>query len=351
MTPVYLSARILVLTLLGALPAVAADVLPLTEQHKKNLGIVTEAATTQAASPALTYSARVTLPPASVRVAAAAGEGLVTQLHVQAGDRVKRGAPLITLSMPGLVDARNALMQAQLRSQLAAGNAARDTKLFSEGLIAESRLRATQSEAQSARASLTAAQSMLSLMGAGKVSGSTLTLTAPIAGVVTESAAEPGQRVDAGMALVKVADLSKLALEIPLSSTQARQVAPGQDVTVVGGPASGRITALLPQLNASQSVLARASLVDPQKLLRPGQSVLVAITGAQSAQSLIVPVAALVWQSSAAYVFVEAEQGFIPTAVKLIRQNASQAEITGLAASSRVAVKGVAALKAQWLEE
>ena len=351
MPPVFLATRILVLALFGAVPAVAADVLPLTAIQKKNLGIATVAAASQAASPALTYAARVTLPPASVRVAAAAGEGLVTQLHVQAGDTVKRGAALITLSMPGLVDAQNALTQARLRSQLAASNAARDSKLFSEGLIAESRLRATQSEAQSARASLTAAQTMLSLMGAGKVSGSMLTLTAPIAGVVTESAAEPGQRVDAGMALVKVADLSKLALEIPLSSTQSQQVKVGQQVRVVGSEASGRVTALLPQLNASQSVLARASLADPQKLLRPGQSVQVAITGAQSAQGLTVSTAALVWQSSAAYVFVETAQGFVPTPVKLIRQNADQAEVTGIAASSRVAVKGVAALKAQWLGE
>jgi RND family efflux transporter MFP subunit len=351
MTAVFLATRILVLALFGAVPAVAAAVLPLTAAQKKNLGITTVAAVSQTASPALTYPARVTLPPASVRVAAAAGDGLVTQLHVQAGDTVKRGAPLVTLSMPGLADAQNALTQARLRSQLAASNAARDATLFGEGLIAESRLRATQSEAQSARASLTAARTMLSLLGQGKVSGSTLTLIAPIAGVVTESAAEPGQRVDAGMALVKVADLSKLALEIPLSPTQAQQVVAGQSVMVVGSPASGRVTALLPQLNASQSVLARASLIDPQKLLRPGQSVQVAIAGAQSAQSLTVPAAALVWKSSAAYVFVETAQGFKPTLVKLIRQNASQSEVTGLAASSRVAVKGVAALKAQWLGE
>ncbi len=351
MTPVILTIRILVLALVGAVPALAADVLPLTPQQQKNLGIATVAAASQNASPALAYTARVTLPPASVRVAAAAGEGLVTQLHVQPGDTVKRGASLITLSMPGLVDAQNALTQARLRAQLAAANAARDAKLFGEGLIAESRLRATQSEAQSARASQRAAQAMLSLMGAGKVSGSLLTLTAPIAGVVTESAAEPGQRVDAGMALVKVADLSKLALEIPLSSTQSQQVKVGQQVKVVGSEASGRITALLPQLNAAQNVLARASLADPQKLLRPGQSVQVALSGAQSAQGLTVPAAALVWQSSAAYVFVETAQGFVPTPVKLVRQNASQAEVTGLAAGSRVAIKGVAALKAQWLGE
>jgi len=353
----YVSTRILVLALLGAAPAFAADVLPLSAAQKKNLGIVTVVAATQDTSPALAYTARVTLPPASVRVAAAAGAGLVTQLHVQAGDTVKRGAPLVTLSMTGLAEAQNALTQARLRSQLAASNAARDEKLFSEGLIAESRLRATRSEAQSAHASLIAAQTALSMMGAGKVTGSSITLTAPIAGVVTESVAEPGQRVDAGMALVKVADLSNLALEIPLSTIQARQVAVGQSVTVTDSKASGRVIALLPQLNASQSVLARASLVDPDKLLRPGQSVRVALPGTsasqgkQPAQTLIVPVAALVWQASRPYVFVETAQGFVPTPVQLIRQNASQAEVTGLAGGSRVAAKGVAALKAQWLGE
>lgn len=352
MSPDFVAPRILALALFaGAASAVAADVLPLTAAQKANLGIATVAAAKQIASPALTYPARVTLPPASVRVVAAAGAGLVTQLHVQAGDMVNRGAPLVTLSMPGLADAQNALTQARLKLQLAAGNAARDEKLFDEGLIAESRLRATQSEAQSARASLAAAQTALSMLGAGKVSGSAITLTAPIAGVVTESAAEPGERVDAGTALVKVADLTRLALEIPLSTAQARQIAVGQSVTVVDSLAKGRVAALLPQLNASQSVLARASLVDPQKLLRPGQSVQAAIVGTQSAQSLAVPAAALVWKANVPYVFVETVQGFIPTPVQLVRQNARQAEVTGLIPGSRVAAKGVAALKAQWLGE
>lgn len=351
MDAVYLATRMLVLTLLGGAPAWSADALPLTAAQKKNLGIATAAAVTQDASPALTFPARVTLPPASVRVVAAAGDALVTRLHVQAGDAVKRGAPLVTLSMPGLADAQNAVTQARLRARLADANAERDGQLFSEGLIAESRLRAARSEAQSARASLAAAQTALAMLGSGRIAGGSITLTAPIAGVVTESAAEPGQRVDAGMALLKFADLSQLALEIPLSTAQARQVAVGQAVTVLDSPASGRVTALLPQLSASQSVLARASLADSQRLLRPGQSVRAAIAGTQSAQGLAVPAAALVWKAGVAHVFVETAQGFMPTPVQVVRQNASQAEVTGLAAGSRVAVKGVAALKAQWLGE
>ncbi|WP_324779982.1 efflux RND transporter periplasmic adaptor subunit [Thiobacillus sedimenti] len=343
--------RIFALALLGAAPAFAAEVLPLTAAQKQNLGVVTAPATTQAASPALTFPARVTLPPASVRVIAAAGAGLVTQLHVQAGDSVKRGAPLVTLSMPGLADAQNAVTQARLRAQLAAGNADRDEKLFGEGLIAESRLRAARTESQSARASLVAARAALALLGSGRVAGSAITLTAPIAGVVTESVAEPGQRVDAGTALVKVADLSKLALEIPMSTAQARQVAVGQSVTVADSTASGRVTAVLPQLDASQSVLVRASLTDPRSLLRPGQSVQAALAGAAVARTQRVPASALVWKINVPYVFVETAQGFVPTPVQLVRQNASEAEIGGLAAGSRVAVKGVSALKAQWLAE
>ena len=267
-------------------PAFAADLLPLTAAQKNRLGIVVAEVAAPADAPALAYPARVVLPPSSVRVIAAAGAALVTQLHVQAGDTVKRGAPLVTLSMPGLAEARNALTQARLHAELASSNAARDRKLFDEGLIAESRLRTTESEAQSARAGLAAAQASLASLGQGTVSGSAVTLTAPMAGVVTESVAEPGLRVDAGTALMKLADVSKLALEIPLSPEQAKGVAVGQRVRVQDSQGGGRVVALLPQLNAAQSVLVRASLADPQQRLRPGQSVQIALVGTRAAAEI-----------------------------------------------------------------
>jgi len=88
-TPFATFRTCLALALSCAVPAIAADALPLTAAQKNNLGIVSVAATTQSAAPALTYPARVTLPPASVRVIAAAGAGLVTQLHVQADESVR----------------------------------------------------------------------------------------------------------------------------------------------------------------------------------------------------------------------------------------------------------------------
>ncbi len=336
--------------------AFAADLLPLTAAQKNRLGIVVAEVAAPADAPALAYPARVVLPPSSVRVIAAAGAALVTQLHVQAGatvgvELVTGGAPLVPLSWPGLAEARTALTQARLHAELASSNAARDRKLFDEGLIAESRLRTTESEAQSARAGLAAALAALASLGQGTVSGSAVTLTAPMAGVVTESVAEPGLRVDAGTALMKLADVSKLALEIPLSPEQAKGVAVGQRVRVQDSQGGGRVVALLPQLNAAQSVLVRASLADPQQRLRPGQSVQIALVGTRAAAARIVPAAALVWKAGMPHVFVETARGFVPTPVTLIRQNASQAEVSGVPDGARVAAQGVAALKAQWLGE
>ncbi|MCA1979038.1 MAG: efflux RND transporter periplasmic adaptor subunit, partial [Thiobacillus sp.] len=65
----------------------------------------------------------------------------------------------------------------------------------------------------------------------------------------------------------------------------------------------------------------------------------------------IVPASALVWKAGAPFVFVDAARGGAPTPVRLLRQNASQAEVAGVPEGARVAAKGVAALKAQWLGE
>jgi len=334
-----------------AIPASAADVLPLSAVQKRNLGIAVAPAVPRASSATLAYPARVALSPSGVRMVAAAGAALVVQLHVQAGDAVRQGAPLVSLSMPGLAEAQAAVTQARVRAQLAADNTARDERLFDEGLIAESRLRAARAEAQSAQANLSAARAARTLLGQGTVSGSTLTLTAPMSGVVTENPVEPGQRVDAGMPLLKLADLSQLTLEIPMSPAEAQDVSVGMAVRIVDSTANGRVTAVLPRLDAAQSVLVRARLADPQKRLRPGQSVRASLAGRTADQAQTVPVDALVWKLDVPYVFVETAQGFAPTRVALVRHNAREAEVTGLAAGSQVAVRGVAALKAQWLSE
>ena len=341
---------VLLLLVTGA-PSFALDQLLVKPDQKTNLEIVTTPVQIQAQGAALTCSGRVALTTTGVRVVAAGGVALITRLHHQVGDTVKQGTPLVTLSMPGLAEAQNNLTQTELKARLAATNYRRDEKLFKEGLISESRLHATQSEAQATQAALVAEQTALAMLGAGKVQGSTITLTSPISGVITESKVEPGQRVDAGMAILKVADLSTLLLEIPLTVAQSQQVAPGQSVSIQGGAARGRITALLPQLDTAQSVLARARITDPQKTLRPGQSVEVSIAGKQTAKTVTLPTTAVVWKGNAAYVFVENEKGFAVAPVHVVRRGSDLVEIKGLSAGSKVAIQGVAALKAQWLEK
>ena len=67
--------------------------------------------------------------------------------------------------------------------------------------------------------------------------------------------------------------------------------------------------------------------------------------------AVVLPATVLVWKAGAPYVFVHTARGFVPTPVQVLRQNAREVEIAGVPERARVAAKGVAALKAQWLGE
>lgn len=324
-----------------------AVTLPVDATQRSRLGIRVAEVVASAQAPGLSAMAQVVLPPTAVQVVAASGMGLVTRLHVEAGQTVRAGTALVTLSMPGLAEANNAWIQANLRARLAADTLARDRRLFDEGLIAESRLRASEVQMEAARAERVAAEAARALLGSGRVSGSRLTLVAPAAGVVAEIQAEPGMRVDAGAPLVKLVDPGRLALDIALSTTQAEQVGVGQQVKAVGGSARGVIEAILPRLDAAQSVRVRARLSETGNL-RVGQTVAVEIIGARQGDAVLVPVSALVWQGNRPWVFVAKAKGFTPTLVRVLRQSTREVELVGLVPGTRIAVAGVAALKAQW---
>lgn len=352
MTPRIL-ARLLSLSL--SLPALgwAAETIPVPAEQRQALGIESAPATLATNNLGLEATAKVVLPPASVRVIAAPTDGLVTTLLHQSGETVSSGQALIALSSPQLVDARRQYIQANLKYNLAADMAARDRKLVAEGLIAETRWTTSQNEAALASADVEAARATLKLLGAkpdGK--GAEITLTSPMDGTILETMTEPGQRVDASTPLIKIGNLDKLGLEIPLTPEQAKSVAKGQSLEVDGGKASGTIRALQPALDNAQNVIVRAD-IEPAgtATLHPGQNVKVKLQGATGSKTaLSIPTSGLVWMGDKAYVFTESATGFTPTPVTLINQDGQQASVSGLSADSRIAIQGVAALKAKWQE-
>jgi hypothetical protein len=149
--------------------------------------------------------------------------------------------------------------------------------------------------------------------------------------------------------LYKVADLSRLVLEIQLPADRARQVSIGQAVSVSGSQASGKVTAIGAMISGAQTLSIRAEIHDPQTMLRPGQNVEALLATAATAGQREVPSRSLVWQGGHPYLFVSTVAGFKVVPVSLMSQAADRAFVSGaLKGDEQIAVSGLASLKSLW---
>ena len=337
----------------------AADLLPLSAEQKQALGIQTAVLGTQAGAIAGGLPARVVVPPSQIAVLAAPVTGLVRQVDKTHNDPVRPGEPVMTLSSVQLVEDQLSLYKAASQRRLVAENAARDAKLFKEGIIPEARYRASRAEDQRAEAEVKALHERLRLSGLDAAAiqraedDATVTdivaIRSPMAGKVIELEAVPGARFEVGAPLAKVADLSRLWLEIRVPAEQATLVRSGLPVKVTGTGATGVVTLVESEISGAETVKVRAEISEMVEGLRPGQAVEVSIGAARDARQWRVPSAALAWQAGNAFVFVEVPEGFRAQPVTVLNQAAATAGITGeLTGDEQVATRGVAALKSIW---
>ena len=323
----------------------AAEVL-LSPAQRQNLGIETRAVESATQGAADSLPAEVVVPLDQLRVVAAPLAAMVEQVTVAAGDTVKAGQVLARLASPQLLELQRNNTVAKTQADLTARSLKRDEALYAEGIIAESRLSATRASAQEAAA--LARQSAGSL----QLAGGDGTVRAPIGGTVLEQNAVPGQRVEAAAPLFRIGNLNKLWLEIQAPAALAVSLKPGLAVTVKDSSAKGSLINVGRQLGSGQTITLRARIDQGADSLRPGQAVeaqvatLAAGTQAASASLWRVPVVALV-RLPAPHVFVETAKGFMAVPAKVDAEGNGQLLIAAdLKAGSKVAVKGVAALKA-----
>ena len=303
--------------------------------------------------------AQVVIPNAQIRVVAAPLAGLVQSMTVAPNDVVRQGQSLARMQSPMLVEAQREFLQAATQAQLAHSSFTRDEQLFKEGIIAEGRYQTSRAAHIQAAAALSERRQALRLYGmgegsisalqAGKGMSSALDIVAPIHGVVLEQMVSVGQRAEASAPLYKVANLNPLWLEMQATPAAVAGIAPGAAVSV--GAASGKVIAVGRHLNPnSQTVMIRAEITKGAENLRAGQyveaQVAVSAVGDRQWQ---VPTAALARHQGKTFVFVQAKDGFVATEIKVMGEARLASTIAGsLRGDERIAVKGIAALKAIW---
>ncbi len=359
--------RLSVLLLLFSIGVHAAPI-KLTPIQIKSLGVASAPLTRHGGSQSPDMPATVAIPDGQTRVLAAPLAGVVLATLAAEGEPVKRGQALARLSSPDLIGLQGGLAQAASALSLAQDSARRDEGLLREGIIAESRARASTAALMQARAALNAQRATLRAWGVSNVAiaraehgegfASEITLTAPIAGVVISRQATLGSRVEAATALYTIASLNPLWLEIDAPADVAERVKVGMKVVLPGRQVQGSVLRVLPGAGAAQTVRIRARLdqanagakVGTEVALRVGQSVSARIEGLGGSQSWRVPVQAVAREAGKSYVFVRRADGFEARLVTLLSQSAGTVSLAGdFKDGELVAVAGIAALKSAWL--
>jgi membrane fusion protein, heavy metal efflux system len=351
----------------GALPAgaqaAAEELIKLDAAQQRNAGIETVAAGAATAAdggaPGQQLSGTAVAAPEGTAVLSSMVGGVVQQLHVGPLQAVRANTPVVTLFSQQLVEWQRDYLHLATQSALAQQKLARDEALFADGVIARARLEESRGAALQAsvmaserRQALRAAglgQAQLQRLLASQVMSPVLTMTAGAAGTVLELPLAPGQRVDAGMPLARIAKSGALWLELQATPQLAAQLRVG-DAVQVAGCGAARVQALSPQLSAgNQSVQVRARMERDDGCVKLNQFVQ-ATVAVQTAGGVLLPAAALVQRGAAGYVFVRRPTGFAAVPVTTAPAGAGALWVKGaVPAGSQVAVRGVAVIKGAWL--
>lgn len=348
---------------LSAIPLChAEETVLISAKQMKSLGITTGPLPTKRFGESSGFPALVIIPSNQLYVVSTPLPAMIEQTLVGVGDRVTKGQPIAYLQSPALAEVQRGLLQAGVQNQLTKENLSRDETLFKDGIISESRYRASRGAALEAQATLSERKQMLRLSGmsdaaisqlqSGNNLNSLLTITSPIDGAVLEKTASAGQRLDAAVPLFKIAKLTPLALEIqaPLAFTHDLKV--GATVSVPGYSASGKLTAIGHSLTGTnQTLQLRATITTGAENLRSGQYVEATIsTTANSAAQWEVPNTAIAHIEGKTAVFVVTPQGFRIQHINMLNEGATNSVISGsLKGDEKIAIRGVSALKASLL--
>lgn len=340
------------------------DFISLNPEQQSAYGIRLERPGRVSGSLTRRYPGTVAVPNQQLRVVVAPRAGNIEALLVAEGEPVSAGQVLATIASPELIDVQSNYLETLTRLDLAETEHERNQTLHKEGIIAERRLLASRAEVRELRTLAEQRRQMLVLSGMddaaiatlvdGRRLSSSLAVRSPIGGVVLQQMATTGQSLPASAPLYRVAELSPLWVEIHVPVERLAGIAPGTGALLPGLGIEGRVITVGRKVHEEdQGVLVRAEVRDGAERLRPGQFIEVQLRASASgadAGGWRVPTAAVVRSGADTRVFVAGDGGFLALPVRLLAQEEQSAVVAAdLGADDRLAVSGVAALKAAWL--
>jgi Cu(I)/Ag(I) efflux system membrane fusion protein len=291
----------------------------------QNLGVRTVEARQGVLASGLTATGVIDFNQRDVAVVQARSGGFVQRVYARApGDVIGAGAPLADLLIPEWAGA-----QAEYLAVRRTGDAA---------LIAAARQRLRL---------LGMPEGTIAAVDHDGRARTTITVTAPLGGMITKLDVRAGMTVAMGQGLAEVNGLSRVWVIAAVPETQAAQLRQGQSVSVAlaadpGETLRGTVQAILPQAQGdSRTLQARIELPNPGGKLRPGMFATVSFDN-DARSALLLPSEAVIRTGPRAIVMLASDGGrYQAVEVKVGREAGGQSEIlAGLTASQKVVASG-----------
>ncbi|MBK6899798.1 MAG: efflux RND transporter periplasmic adaptor subunit [bacterium] len=315
-------------------PGMAA--IELSDEAVRLAGVRTQPAMVEALGGEIRAVGLVAVDETRVRSVQTRVAGWIETLAVGAvGSRVTRGSPLLTIYSPELVASQQELLRAVAARAAAAGGDPQ-TLANAESLVASARRRLQLFEVP---------DGFVAKLEETGAPTRAVPLLSTATGVITERMAYEGLRVEPGMPLFQVTDLSEVWVEARFYENEAGLVAAGAPVEVrlpqdPGVVLTGEIDYVYPTLDdASRTLSARIVLANEFGLLRPGMYANVTLL-VDRGEALVVPDDAILDTGERRLVFVSLGGGrFTPREVEVGVRSGGKAQILdGLAAGEQVVV-------------
>ncbi|MBA4071166.1 MAG: efflux transporter periplasmic adaptor subunit [Gemmatimonas sp.] len=292
----------------AAAAANAAQPVMLTAEQARRIGVTYASVERSALNPEVRTVAQVTLDETRVRSVSLKFDGWIDRLFVDfTGREVQAGEPLVSMYAPMLLTAAEELV---IAARLARDVADTDTSAAAnaQSLLRGARQRLLYWDVPTAEVDR--------VERTGEMQKS-LMIRAPYNGVVVEKLVVLGQRVMAGDALFRLADLSVVWVEGEVFEQNLPFVHKGQLVDVEleampGNVRQGRIVFIQPTVsNETRTVRVRVEMDNQNGVLKPGMYATILIRTTGRAQVLHVPRSAVLSTGRRDLVFVQRADGML----------------------------------------
>lgn len=293
--------------------------------------------------------------------------GLVRTVHVRPGSQVKQGQPLVTVEMPELAGLKAELLSAVANAEQANAQARREATLYEKGITAQQDYQMAQSSSLQAESAVAKYRQQLINFGLNaqeidrllqqRQPSAVITLRAPFDATVTEVTTALGEQVAPDAALMTLADLDRLWIELAVPESQIQQLQLDGPISATfsalpGRQFSGTLFFIGAQVDArTRTLTALAEVANPNHLLRAGLYGEVVLTGKRDNPQLAISANAVQMINDQPYVFVAHQADlFEIRRVEIGARQGSLVAVNGLKPTDNVVINQGYALKSEVLK-